>query len=311
MLAASPPPLIRHLDQWYTLAALGHQGRFDLTEDQPVTPDISYQLPQSSGATAHLEIRLVFRVILATGSRGGFGYLDADTGHGTSASVEFKTDARRGHNVIFWNTVDVRGEQRYVTKGRTLHGAMTNYVLSSDELPGVQHLRFRLERYAGLRVARAEVLASTGVRTTGDPPYTLRISAVPARVRGRGGLGVAISLLNIGREPVRRLRVHAFGAGLTVENPGVLSQWTGLPPHRLETRVVRLYASLSSPQKLTVVAESDHGSGETRVGLSDAHGDRHQSDDNWLVWAGRFGGGVLALSLGATAFKRRSHRIDA
>ena len=166
---------------------------------------------------------------------------------GPAAQVEHRTTA---------GTRAGRGRGRVVAVG------LTNYVLRRDTRPGAHRLRFSLETAHGFRVQRVDVRASSGLRPTAEPPYTIDLAISPAKVTTRPGAAAAfdVAVRNGGTVPARRVSLSVIESdAMVVDNRSALEDWPVIRPKRVVRRRVRLLPRTPGAWLVDVAVDSSKG----------------------------------------------------
>ena len=157
--------------------------------------------PPGAGEARYLKVVLRVRLQTARRCEPGYGYVNAETESGPSASVGITQKCGAAGRRLRWSTVTTAGTRAGRGRGRVVAVGLTNYVLRRDTRPGAHRLRFSLETAHGFRVQRVDVRASSGLRPTAEPPYTIDLAISPAKVTTRPGAAAAfdVAVRNGGR----------------------------------------------------------------------------------------------------------------
>jgi hypothetical protein len=264
-----PPPVIVDTDALYDLPRL-HAPAIVLKEDRRRSSSIPIKITRGAHRRwPYARVFLRFRIRIAPSTRKGFGYVDFDTGSGTSASAEFRTSRRHGHVVTEWDTVNVAGERDHTTRRRVIDVAFSNYMLYRDARAGVHRLRFRLEEYHAFHVRSVSISRRSGLQLTKRSPYPLSVSASTATDRAprpTEALSIAVTVRNHGRRTAEGLAVSTgLDSGLRLVGGAARGRLPPLAGGQAITRHVRVAPVASGPHTVNLNAVSSVGGATARV----------------------------------------------
>jgi hypothetical protein len=264
-----PGPVVVDTPAVYDLPRL-HAPAIVLKEDRRRSAPIAFKItPSAHRSWPYARVFLRFRIRLAPSAGRGFGYVDFDTGSGTSASAEFRTFRRRGHLVTEWDTVNVAGERDHTTRSKVIDVAFSNYMLYRDARAGLHKIRFRLEEYHGFHVRRVAISRRSGLQLTKESPYPLSMSASGASARAprpAEPLSIAVTVTNGGRRTARQLVVSTgVDSGLRLVGGAARGRLPPLAGGHAITRHVRVVPVAPGAHAVTLSAASSVGAATARV----------------------------------------------